>query len=63
MAYYENNSDQRRMEESREMAMQAITDAQRAESVQGPAFDRATRLAELAVGLYDADVRRSKEHK
>ncbi|UDL16309.1 hypothetical protein SEA_ZOOMAN_25 [Microbacterium phage Zooman] len=46
------------MDESRAMAIDALKVAESAQSVQGMAFDRAARLAEIAVALYDADARR-----
>lgn len=58
MAYAENARDTSRMDESRTMAISALKAADDAQMVQGPAFDRASRLAEIAVALYDADARR-----
>ncbi|URP22111.1 hypothetical protein SEA_BIG4_353 [Microbacterium phage Big4] len=58
MAYSEQSQDTRRMDESRAMALKALQEAEAAQGVQGGTFDRAARVAEIAVALYDADARR-----
>lgn len=63
MAYHENQSDAKRMEETRVLALTALAKATELADRQGAGFDRQARVAEVAAMMYDADVRRSKEHK
>lgn len=63
MAYHENLADSKRMEETRVLALTALAKATELADRQGPGFERHARVAEVAAAIYDADVRRSKEHK